>query len=370
MSMPRIHVAEPTLDGNEKLYVNQALDSTWIASRGEFLDRFEAQVAEMAGTRHALACNNGTTSLHLAMVGLGLEAGDEVIMPALTYIATANCVRYSNGVPVLVDNDPRTFNVLPEAIEAAITPRTKGIVVVHLYGQSADMDPILEIAERHGLWVIEDAAEAHGALYRGKPVGGLGHCGSFSFFGNKIVTTGEGGAVTTNDDAAAGRMRLFRSQGMDSTRRYWHPVIGYNYRMTNVTAAIGAAQMERLPRALENRRRLAALYDDALADLEGRIVRPYQAQDCTHAFWMYTVMLDEAETVDRDTVMARLDQAGIETRPLFYPLNQMPPYFDADLQVPNATSCAARGFNLPTHERLTSADVERVCAALKTALDG
>ena len=369
MSLPRIHVAEPFLNGNEKVYVNEALDSTWISSRGAFLDRFEAQIAEMAGVSHALACNNGTTSLHLAMVGLGLEAGDEVIMPALTYIATANCVRYSNGVPVLVDNDPRTFNVLPEAIEAAITPRTKGIVVVHLYGQSADMAPIMEIAERHSLWVIEDAAEAHGAKYRGRPVGGIGQCGSFSFFGNKIVTTGEGGAVTTDDAETAARMRLFRSQGMDGTRRYWHPVIGYNYRMTNLTAAIGVAQMERLDVALANRRTIAARYDDLLAGLDGRIVRPYQAQDCTHAFWMYTVMLGDGEKAKRDDVMARMDAAGIETRPLFYPLNQMPPYYDADLKVPNATSCSARGFNLPTHEHLSDDDLARVVETLTAVLD-
>lgn len=366
--MTRIHVAEPTLDGNEKLYLNQALDSTWISSRGEFLDRFETQVAEMAGVGHAVACNNGTTSLHLAMVGLGLGEGDEVIMPALTYIATANCARYCNAVPVLVDNDPRTFNILPEAIEAAITPRTRGIVVVHLYGQSADMAPILEIAERHGLWVLEDAAEAHGAQYQGRAVGGMGQCGSFSFFGNKIITTGEGGAVTTDDAELAAKMRLFRSQGMDPHRRYWHPVIGFNYRMTNLTAAIGVAQMERLPTALANRRRIADWYNERLAHLGDRIIRPYEAQDCTHAYWMYTVMLGEGEGVDRDTLMTRLDQDGIETRPVFYPLNQMPPYLDETLVVPNAVSCASRGLNLPTHERLTQQDVDRVCEAIEKAL--
>ncbi len=368
MSQPRISVAVPRFSGKEKVYVNEALDSTWISSRGPFIEQFESAVAAMAGTRHAIACNNGTTSLHLALVGLGLQTGDEVVMPALTYIATANCVRYCNGVPVLVDNDPRTFNIDPSKVEAAITPRTKGIVVVHLYGQSADMESIMALAERHGLWVLEDAAEAHGARYRGKPVGGIGACGSFSFFGNKIITTGEGGAVTTDDDDMARRMRLLRSQGMDPDRRYWHPVVGYNYRMTNPTAAIGVAQMERLQEALANRREVARVYDERLSALEDLVERPFVSADCDHAYWMYTIMLRQGDAQRRDAVMRYMDDAGIETRPVFYPLNQMPPYLDADLIVPNAVSCAARGMNLPTHEHLSVEDIHRVCDVLERAI--
>lgn len=366
--MSKISVAAPKFSGREKIYVNEALDSTWISSRGPFIERFEAAVAEMAGTRHAIACNNGTTSLHLALAGMGVGPNDEVIMPALTYIATANCVRYCGGTPVLVDNDPHTFNIDPTAIEAAITPRTKGIMVVHLYGQAADMAPIVDIADRYGLWVLEDAAEAHGALYRGQAVGGIGHCGSFSFFGNKIVTTGEGGAVTTNDDDLASRMRLLRSQGMDADRRYWHPVVGYNYRMTNVTAAIGVAQMERLPEALERRSAIAALYEDRLSDLVDWVERPVVAQDCRHSFWMYTIQLKDSVVVSRDDVMSRMEQEGIETRPVFYPINQMPPYFDSELHVPNAVRCASRGINLPTHEMLSDEDIGRVCDALGKTL--
>lgn len=366
--LPRISVAVPNLSGNEKAYVNEAMDSTWISSRGPFIERFEAAVAEMAGTKHAIACNNGTTSLHLGLVGLGLSAGDEVIMPALTYIATANCVRYCNAVPVLVDNDRRTFNIDPAKIEAAITPRTKGIMVVHLYGHSADMGPVLEIAERHGLWVLEDAAEAHGALYRGRRVGGLGACASFSFFGNKIVTTGEGGAVTTNDDDMAARMRLLRSQGMDADRRYWHPVVGYNYRMTNLTAAIGVAQMERVDAALVKRKEIAAGYNSRLAAMDELVIRPYVADDCEHSYWMYTIMLREGDRAARDNVTASLDTEGIETRPVFYTLNAMPPYFDSSLNVPNAEYCSARGINLPTHEGLTDADLDRVCDSLQRAI--
>ncbi|MCA0366520.1 MAG: DegT/DnrJ/EryC1/StrS family aminotransferase [Proteobacteria bacterium] len=367
--MDRIAVAVPRLSGKEKAYVNEALDSTWISSRGPFIERFEAQVAAMAGVKHAIACNNGTTSLHLAMVGLGLGAGDEVIMPSLTYIATANCVRYCNASPVFVDNDPRTFNIDPERIEQAITPRTKGIVVVHLYGQSADMAPIMAIAARYGLWVIEDAAEAHGARYRGAPVGGIGHCGSFSFFGNKIITTGEGGAVTTNDDELAARMRLLRSQGMSAERRYWHPVVGFNYRMTNLTAAIGVAQMERLDEALARRVEIAATYDQALAGLVDMIDLPFTAIDCEHSFWMYTIMLKPHVGTSRDEVMARMDADGVETRPVFYPVNDMPPYYDASVDAPNARLCAAQGINLPTHESLSADDITRVGETLRRALN-
>ncbi|KQX44803.1 MULTISPECIES: DegT/DnrJ/EryC1/StrS family aminotransferase [unclassified Ensifer] len=368
MSVRKISVAAPRLSGNEKRYVNEALDSTWISSKGEFIDRFEEQVAEMAGVEYAIACNNGTTSLHLAMVGLGLQPGDEVIMPALTYIATANCVRYCAATPVFVDNDPRTFNIDPEKLEAAITPRTRGIVVVHLYGQAADMDPILEIAERYGLWVLEDAAEAHGALYKGKRVGGLAACGSFSFFGNKIVTTGEGGAVTTNDSDLAARMRLLRNQGMDPDRRYWHPVIGFNYRMTNVTAAIGVAQMENLERSLAVRKNIGAHYDERLAHLGKLVVRPYVSNECTHAYWMYTVLIGDEARLARNELMRTLEQKGVETRPVFFPLNQMPPYFDERVQVPNAVFCSERGINLPTHEGLSIDDIDYVCDVIVQAL--
>lgn len=365
---PRINVAVPRLSEKEKAYVNEALDSTWISSRGPFIERFEAQVAAMAGVKHAIACNNGTTSLHLALVGMGLEAGDEVIMPSLTYIATANCVHYCGAKPVFIDNDPRTFNMDPARIEEAITPRTKGIVVVHLYGQSADMAPIMEIADRHGLWVLEDAAEAHGAKYKGAPVGGIGRCGSFSFFGNKIITTGEGGAVTTNDDALAESMRLLRSQGMSADKRYWHPVVGFNYRMTNLTAAIGVAQMERLDDALTKRAEIARWYDEALSGLTSHIELPFTAPGCTHSFWMYTIMLRPHLQVSRDDVMERMDAEGVETRPVFYPVNDMPPYFDNTVDAPNARRCAASGINLPTHELLSAKDIARVSETLRRAL--
>ncbi|WP_281405358.1 DegT/DnrJ/EryC1/StrS family aminotransferase [Methylosinus sporium] len=277
------------LDGNEMQYVRECLESTWISSHGKFIDAFERRFAELCGVEHAIACNNGTTALHLALVSLGVGAGDEIIVPDLTYVATANCVRYCNADPVFVDCEPRTFNIDPAAIEAKITPRTKGIIVVHLFGQPCDMDEIQKIADAHGLFIVEDAAEAHGAKYKGRPVGSLGKCATFSFFGNKIVTTGEGGAVVTDDDELASRLRLLRGQGMDPERRYWFPVIGYNYRMTNIAAAIGLAQLERVDRALAFRRRLSAWYDEALADVD--VIRPYVEPWAEHSFWMYTIKM-------------------------------------------------------------------------------
>jgi perosamine synthetase len=361
-------VAAPVLDGRESEYVAECLSTTWISSAGRFISEFEAAFARFCDVRHAIATNNGTTALHLALVGLGLEAGDEVIMPSLTYIATANCVKYCNATPVFADNDPLTFNLDPADIRKRITPRTKGIIVVHLYGQPVDMDPILEIAEEFKLFVVEDAAEAVGARYKGRRVGGIGTCASFSFFGNKIITTGEGGMVTTNDDALAKKLRIYRGQGMDPERRYWFPVIGYNYRMTNIAAAIGLAQLERAAEHLRIRRRIAACYDERLAGMANRVYLPKTEPWAEHVYWMYTIMLRDNVTIDRDTVMQRLDAQGIETRPVFYPMHAMPPYAQDGTTFPNAEFSASRGINLPTHGRLTEADLDRVAAALQSAL--
>lgn len=365
---PFIPVAAPILGGNEKAYVMECLETTWISSAGRFIPAFEETFAQFCGVRHAIAVNNGTTALHLALIGLGLNAGDEVIVPTLTYIATANAVRYCNAVPVLVDCDPRTLNVDPAAIAARITPRTKGVIIVHLYGHPVDMDPILDIARAHNLFVLEDAAEAHGAEYKGRRVGAFGDCATFSFFGNKIITTGEGGMVTTNDDALAERLRLHRGQGMDPARRYWHPVIGYNYRMTNIAAALGLAQMERVEEALAARRQVAAWYQQRLSRLSNRLAMLEVEPWATPVFWMVTVLLKSGGEAERDAVMARMAESGIETRPVFYPMHAQPPHRDEVGFYPNATQGAARGINLPTHGLLTEADVERICDALADAV--
>ena len=364
----RIPVASPVLGELEKRLVVDCLDSTWISSAGRYIEEFERLFADFCGVRHAVACNNGTTALHLALVALGVGPGDEVIVPDLTYIASANCVRYCGAEPVFVDCDPVTLNLDPAGVEARITPRTRAILPVHLYGHPCDMDPLREIAARHGLALVEDAAEAHGARYKGRRTGGLGDCASFSFFGNKIITTGEGGAVTTDDDALAARLRLLRGQGMDPQRRYWFPVVGFNYRMTNVAAAIGVGQMARIDEALAFRRELARWYDEAFAD-EPRVVRPATAPWAEHSFWMYTLLLAPGLGSVRDGVMARMEAAGVETRPVFYPMHVLPPYAQDPSPFPQASDCGARGINLPTHERLSRGDVRRVADSLSRALD-
>lgn len=367
--MKKISVAEPKLSGNEKKYVLDCLDTTWISSNGKYISAFESTFAQFCNVKHAIATNNGTTALHLALVALGLEPGDEVIVPTVTYIATANAVRYCGAIPVFADVCPGTMNLNPKDIEKRITPRTKGIIPVHLYGHPAEMGAINDIAKRHGLFVVEDAAEAHGAEYLGNRVGGVSDCAIFSFFGNKIVTTGEGGMVTTNNDELAESLRLYRGQGMDPKRRYWFPVVGYNYRMTNIQAAIGLAQMENVETALADRARLARWYDAALQGLSDHIQLPEQAPDVRQVYWMYTIYLKTGGERERDAVMELLAKDGIETRPVFYPMHVLPPYKE-DAVYPVADMWAQRGINLPTHQLLTEGDVARVAKSLAAAIGG
>lgn len=365
----RIPVASPVLDGRELEYVTECVETGWISSIGRFIGAFEQAFADYCGVKHAVACNNGTTALHLALVALGVGPGDEVIVPALTYVASANTVTYCGARPVFVDNDPATLNLDPALLEAKITPRTKAIMPVHLYGHPVDMDPVRAVAARHGLKVVEDAAEAVGALYKGRRTGGLGDCAAFSLFGNKIITSGEGGVVTTDDDDLAARLRLYRGQGMQPDRRYWFPVIGYNYRMTNVAAAIALAQLERIEVRLAERRRVAAGYDARLVPLRQHLIPPVTEPWADPVCWMYTVQLTDGDAARRDRIMAALEAEGIETRPVFPPMHLLPPYqAPAQGPFPQAELCSARGVNLPTHGRLTDEDLDRVVAALARAL--
>jgi perosamine synthetase len=349
-------------------YVRECIETTWISSSGRFITEFEKEFASFCGVKHAIACNNGTTALHLALHALGIGPGDEVIIPDLTYIASANCVTYCGATPVFVDNDRKTFNLDPSRIEAVISPRTKAIMVVHLYGHPVDMDPIYHLAEKHRLLIVEDAAEAHGATYKGKRVGSLGTCASFSFFGNKIITTGEGGAVTTDDDELAAKLRLLRGQGMHPNRRYWFEVVGFNYRMTNVAAAIGLAQIEQIDTALAHRQEIARQYSNELAGTPG-VILPYIEPWAEHSFWMYTIVLDESLSINRDDFMMNLHQENIETRPVFHPMHSLPPYAQDGTAFPNAIFCGSRGINLPTHENLTKDDITYVTDTIKRLVD-
>jgi len=365
--MNRIFVAQPKMTGNERKYVLDCLDTNWISSIGKYIGAFEDAFAKFCGAKHAIAANNGTTALHLALVALDLKPGDEVIIPTVTYIATANAVRYCGATPVLVDVHADTMNIDPADIERKISPKTRGIIPVHLYGHPADMVAVNRIADKHRLWVVEDAAEAHGAMVNGKKVGTLGTCATFSFFGNKIITTGEGGMITTDDDELAAKLRLYRGQGMDPKRRYWFLVVGYNYRMTNIQAAIGLAQMEGIETALADRERLAGWYDAALSDLTEKIVLPVPAPWAKQVYWMYNIFLREGDETRRDRVMRDLDDMGIETRPVFYPMHVLPPYKEAS-SYPVADLWSQRGINLPTHQDLTQGDVERIAGSLREIL--
>jgi perosamine synthetase len=363
-------VSAPMFVGNERDYVLDCIDSSWISSSGKYIDRFESAFADFCGVRHAVSCSNGTTALHLALLALELEPGDEVIVPTLTFVASANAVRYCGAEPVFVDCDPDTWTMDPAAIESRIGPRTKGIIAVHLLGHPVDMDAVQAIADRYGLWVLEDAAQSHGAECRGRRTGSMSRLATFSFFGNKIISTGEGGMITTDDAALAARMRLLKSHGMDPSRRYWHPVIGYNYRMTNVAAAIGLGQLETIDWHLERRREVAAWYREGLSGFPG--IRWQAERDwARHAWWMFTVVLDDQMPIGRDDVMKRLAEEMIETRPVVYPMHQLPPYRDSARghSFPVADRIARGGINLPSWARLTRADVRRVCDALQATLE-
>lgn len=360
-----IPVAAPMLVGNEKAYVMDCLDSTWISSNGKYIERFEQEFADFCRVKYAAACCNGTVALHLALMALGVKPGDEVIVPTLTFVATANAVTYCGGVPVFVDSEPETWNLDPTLIEAKITPRTKGIIVVHLYGHPVDMDPVIHIARRHGLFVIEDAAEAHGAEYKGRSVGSLGDIATFSFYGNKIITTGEGGMVVTNDNVLASKVRQLKGQGWDPNKRYWFPIIGYNYRMTNVAAAIGLAQLEKIEWQIERRREVAKWYHEYLQGTPG-LVLPVEKEWARNVYWMFSVVLDESIQLSRDEVMAHLLEGGIETRPVFYPMHILPPYLQSakGQLFPVADRLSGRGVNLPTWAGLKREDIKFVCDTL------
>ena len=360
-------VAAPVLNGNEKSYVTDCLDSTWISSNGKYIEAFETQFAQYCGTKQALTCSNGTVALHLALMAYDIKPGDEIIMPTLTYVATANAVAYCGARPIFVDSEPDTWNMDPKLIEALITPQTRGIIVVHLYGHPVDMQPVMDIAQRYGLFVIEDAAEAHGAEYLGRRVGSIGDIGTFSFYGNKVITTGEGGMVVTNNEELAAKMRQLKGQGMDNKQRYWFPVLGYNYRMTNIAAAIGLAQLEKIDWHIERRRENAAWYRELLAESSAFIL-PVEKPWAKNVYWMTSLVLDENLAVSRDQLMAALADQGIETRPFFYPMHVLPMYRDDSCRFPVADRLSARGINLPSSASLTYSDIEFVCNALKSII--
>ncbi len=364
--MNRIPVAEPLLNGNEKKYVDDCIDTGWISGSGKYVTGLEEQFAAFCDTRYAIAVFNGTVALHVALLALKVGPGDEVIVPDLTYIASANTVAYCGATPVFVDVDPYTWTIDVADVARKITPRTKAIMPVHVYGHPSEMGPLVDLAKKHNIAIIEDAAEAHGAEYKGKRVGGIGEISTFSFFGNKIITSGEGGIITTNDQGLMEEIRLLKGQGMDPKRRYWFPVIGYNYRMTNVQAAIALAQLERIDWFIERRLEVASWYEEELQD--STFTLSPQADWARNVYWLYSVTVPEG--IDRDRFMADMDTQGIETRPFFYPMHVLPPYLDeqGDQKFPVTTKLAATGVNLPSSAKITRADVKRICESMFKSL--
>jgi perosamine synthetase len=299
-------------------------------------------------------------------MALGIGSGDEVIVPALTYVATANAVTYTGATPVLADSETNTWNIDPKSVEAQITPKTKAIIAVHLYGHPADMDALAAIAGKHGLRLIEDSAESLGSEYKGKKCGALSDVSTFSFYGNKTVTTGEGGMVATNDERLARRVALLKGQGMDPARRYWFVEVGYNYRMTNVAAAMGLAQMERIGEFVEKRRIVARWYAERLSGVRGIKLQTEESW-ARSACWLYSVLIEDGFGMTRDALMEALEKNGVETRPFFYPMHVMPVYVGKNrVRLPNAERISTSGINLPTFSGITEAEVDRVAGLVKS----
>jgi perosamine synthetase len=359
MTKYSIPLYQPDLRGNEKRYVMECLDSTWISSKGSFISKFEDRFADYLGIDHALGVCNGTAALHLALVTLGVGPGDEVIVPTLSYIAAVNAIAYTGATPVFVDSLRETWQLDPDDVRRKITSRTKAIMVVHLYGQPCDMESLCKIAEENKLYLVEDCAEAFGARYHDRLVGTFGHIAAFSFYGNKTITTGEGGMIVTKDRELAKRANLFRGQGLVPNREYWHEVIGYNYRMTNICAAIGLAQLERADGFLSRKRELAQAYQQQLAVLPVEMHR--EAQSTTHSWWMISIL---AENADRDPLRAHLREAGIETRPLFFPAHTMPMHKRDGENFPVAADLSRRGINLPSWPGLKDEQLETITSAI------
>jgi len=365
-----IPVSEPNLTELERKHLIDAFDSGWISSKGKYIELFERKFAEFIGAKHAVAVSNGTVSLHLILVALGISPGDEVIVPSFTYIASVNAITYVGAIPVFVDSEGDTFNMNVEEVGSKITKKTKAIMAVHIYGHSVDIDPLLDIASKHGIYLIEDAAEAIGTKYKGKYVGQFGIAGSFSFFGNKTITTGEGGMVVTNDDELAKKIRKLKNQGTSKTKRYWHDVIGYNYRITNLQAAIGYAQILRVTELIERKRIIASWYKTFLK--HPLVTHPVEKSYCTHSYWMYSILLDKSIEQFRDKIMQGLyDKYGIETRPFFYPATKMSMYrgLANDEDFPVLMNFYKRGINLPSSTKLTYEDVKYVSFSLMKMLD-
>jgi perosamine synthetase len=359
-----IPVYKPSLDGNEKKYLNECIETTWISSRGKFIDRFEHDFARYLGVDYATTTSNGTTALHLALLALGVGDRDEVIVPTLTYIASVNSIGYTGATPVFVDSEKKTWNMDIEDIKRKITKNTKAILVVHLYGHPCNMTEIATVAADNNLFVLEDCAEAIGAKVDNKYVGTFGDVSTFSFFGNKTITTGEGGMVVTNDNSLMQKVIKLKNQGINPRREYWHDVVGYNYRMTNMSAAIGCAQLERIDEIIAKKRHIAQCYKKEISTLD--IVCQNEMKGYVHSYWMFSVLFSNQEV--RKRVREGLMQNSIETRPLFSPAHKMDIYRDGSDIFPVAEDLGSRGINLPSYPELPDKSIKNIVSIIASYL--
>ena len=362
-----IPVANPIIDERELELVVNAVKSGWISSAGENISKFEDRFAKFCNTKYAITTSSGTAALHLCLLAHSIGPGDEVIVPSMTFVATANSVVYTGAKPVFADSELDTWNIDPEKVASKVTPKTKAIIPVHLFGHPAKMDEIIKIAKKHNLIVIEDAAEAHGALYNNKIVGSIGNAGCFSFYGNKIITTGEGGMITTNNKTLAKKIRTLRDHGYSPKRKYYYPELGFNYRMTNIQAAIGIAQLEKISENIKRKREIHDTYCEHLQALHKKIVKPPNAEWADSVFWMFSILIPPNENVSRDYLMEALYKKGIESRPFFFPLHKYK-RFNTDEKLPTAEYLGDYGISLPSGPKLSKEEIKYVCDEIVNVL--
>jgi perosamine synthetase len=358
-----IPVCIPLLGEKELEYVVDCIKTNWISSKGKYVEEFEEKFAKYCGCGYGITTTSGTTALHLALVSLNIKNSDEVIIPASTMISTAFAVIYCGATPVLVDAEPETWNVDVNLIKEKITDKTKAIMPVHIYGHPCDMDPIMEMAREYELYVVEDAAEAHGAEYKGKKTGGIGHIGCFSFYGNKIITTGEGGMIVTDNEEIAEKAQSLKDLAFSKDRRFLHTDLGFNYRMTNIQAAIGLAQFERMDELVEMRRRNAHLYNAYLKDVDG-VTLPVEKEWVKNVYWMYSILIEAEFGLSMANLATELEKKGIETRTFFIPINEQPVFQRMGLfkgeKYPVAEELARKGMYLPSSSGLKAEEIKKV----------
>ncbi len=358
----KIPLYSPYISKNQKKYVNQCLDTNWISSKGQFVNSFEDKFSLYTSSKYSVAVSNGTVAIHLAMLALGIKDGDHVLVPSFTYIAPVNAIKYVGATPVFVDSNPDDLQMDLQDLEKKITKDTKAILAVHVYGQPGEMNKLKQISKKYKLILLEDCAEALGASFKGKKVGSFGSVATYSFYGNKTITTGEGGMVTTNNKALKDKILKLKGQGLSKNKEYWHDIIGYNFRMTNICAAIGLAQLENINTIMKLKRDIASYYKKELKGLPLRLHN--ESQNTIHSFWLCSIMLDKLQ--DRDKLRLHLARKGIETRPFFYPVHTMQMYRKPGLKLKNTEKIFKSGINIPSWPGMTKKNLDEVVFAIRS----